>query len=464
MEDKRVTNTAKFILNVWNIGLFALVWFGFYNDYAFETYRMYGGIVSTVVYVFIYTSLCNLYKAHRIASSEIGETVFSQVLSFGITDLILYVECCLVHNRYVSILPGAGIAFLQIVGTALIVTFAKQYLMKYVPPKKTVIIYGIEIGPQEAESFKKRLLKKYCHLFDVTAILCEDPAMDMSAIELMEYDVAILYELSSDIRGKYISYFVEHKKAFYVSPRVEDIMFQGCVPKHLLDTPLMKYDYKYENKRGYYLKRTMDIVFSLLILVVLSPVLLLIALLIKIEDGGPVFFKQKRCTKDARVFEILKFRSMIVDAEKNGVTPCTEKDDRITKVGRIIRKTRLDEIPQFINILKGDMSIVGPRPERVEHVQQYIKEVPEFAYRMKVLGGLTGYAQIYGKYNTSAYDKLRLDLLYIENQSLTQDLKLMLLTVITVFTPESTEGFEEEKSQEMLEKAKKQIGLSVVGK
>jgi len=241
-------------------------------------------------------------------------------------------------------------------------------------------------------------------------------------------------------------------------------MFQGCTPKHLLDTPLMKYEYKYENKSSNILKRVTDIVFSVLILTILSPVLLLIALLIKIEDGGPVFFKQARCTKDARVFDILKFRSMIVDAEKDGVTPCTDGDSRITKVGRIIRKTRLDEMPQFFNVLKGDMSIVGPRPERVEHVLQYMKEVPEFAYRMKVLGGLTGYAQIYGKYNTSAYDKLRLDLLYIENQCFTLDLKLIMLTVRTMFTPESTEGFDEEKSQEMLEKAKNPIGLGVVGK
>ena len=461
MENKRVTNGAKFILNVWNIGLFAAVWFAFYNHYTFDTYKVNGALITTLIFAIIYTSLCNLYKAHRIASSEIGETVFSQVLSFGIADLILYVECCLVYNRYVNILPGVATALLQIIGTACIVTLTKQYLMKHVPPKKTVIIHGKNVDEKEAEAFEKRLLRKYSHLFAVSEIVCENADANMEKSDVMGYDAAILYELSSDVRGKYISFLVENKKTFYASPRVEDIMIQGCVPKHLLDTPLMKYDYKYENKRSYYTKRVLDIVLSLFILVLFSPVLLLIALLIKIEDGGPVFFKQARCTKDARVFDILKFRSMVVDAEKYGVTPCTDKDDRITKVGRIIRKTRLDEMPQFINILKGDMSIVGPRPERVEHVAQYTKEVPEFAYRMKVLGGLTGYAQIYGKYNTSAYDKLRLDLLYIENQSFVLDLKLILLTIRTVFTPESTEGFEEEKSKEMLEKAKNQIELSV---
>lgn len=462
MENKRVTNGAKFILNVWNVGLFAGVWFLFYNSYTFDTHRLNGGLITVLIYMFIYTSLCNLYKAHRIASSEIGETVFSQVLSFGIADLILYVECCLVYNKYVSILPGSITVLLQIIGTACIVTWTKQYLIKHVPAKKTIIIYGKEITMEEAEEFKERLLKKYSHLFSISDIVCENPEVNLETNEIRGYDVAILYELSGDIRGSYIRYLVENRKTFYMSPRVEDIMLQGCVPKHLLDTPLMKYDYKYENKRSYYAKRLLDVILSLFVLVLFSPVLLLIALLIKIEDGGPVFFKQARCTKDARVFDILKFRSMVVDAEKYGVTPCTDGDSRITKVGRIIRKTRLDEMPQFINILKGDMSIVGPRPERVEHVTQYTKEVPEFAYRMKVLGGLTGYAQIYGKYNTSAYDKLRLDLLYIENQSLTLDLKLILLTVRTVFTPESTEGFEEEKSKEMLEKAKGTVIREIV--
>ena len=461
VENKRVTNGAKCILNIWNIGLFAVVWVLYYNNYAFDTYRMSGILFSILTFSIIYAALCSLYKAYRIASSEIGETVFSQVLSFGIADLILYVECCLIHNRYVSFLPGAGTALLQIIGTACIVMWTKQYLIKHVPPKKTLLIYGKDISEQEVEAFKQRILKRYNHLFYFSQVLCEDEKIKLEYNEVMGYDVAILYELSCGIRNKYISYLVENKKTFYVSPRVEDIMIQGCVPRHLLDTPLMKYEYKYENQRGYLLKRALDITFSLFMLVLLSPILLLVALLIKIEDGGPVFFKQARCTKDARIFEILKFRSMVVDAEKNGVTPCTDGDARITKVGRFIRKTRLDEVPQFINILKGDMSIVGPRPERVEHVKEYIKEVPEFAYRMKVLGGLTGYAQIYGKYNTSAYDKLRLDLLYIENQSFTLDLKLILLTIRTVFTPESTEGFDEGKSQEMLEKAKGQIGLSV---
>ena len=176
---------------------------------------------------------------------------------------------------------------------------------------------------------------------------------------------------------------------------------------------------------------------------VLSPVFLITAIAIKAEDGGSVFFRQKRVTRDGRIFTILKFRSMHEDAEKYGAQLTVDNDPRITKVGHFIRRCRIDELPQLINIIRGDMSIVGPRPERIENYELYEKEIPEFKYRTKVKAGLTGYAQVYGKYNTTAYDKLRLDLMYIENYSIILDIKLVLMTFRTLFQKESTQGFEE---------------------
>ena len=178
--------------------------------------------------------------------------------------------------------------------------------------------------------------------------------------------------------------------------------------------------------------------------------MLIIAIAIKVEDGGPVFYKQKRVTKGARVFDILKFRSMIVDAEKGGYDlsmRANGRDPRITKVGNVIRAIRVDELPQLLNILKGDMTIVGPRPERVENVEAYSHEMPEWHFREEVKAGLTGYAQIYGKYNTSAYDKLRLDLMYIENYSLLLDIRLIFQTVRILLSKESTEGFEKQEER-----------------
>ena len=207
----------------------------------------------------------------------------------------------------------------------------------------------------------------------------------------------------------------------------------------------------------------MDIVLSFLAIVVFAIPMAAVAVAIKLEDGGPVFFKQKRMTRGGREFDILKFRSMIVDAEKYaGAVLATENDPRITKVGRFIRATRLDEIPQILNILKGDMSVVGPRPERKVLADEIRKEVPEFDYRLKVRGGLTGYAQIYGKYNTSSYDKLRLDLMYIENYSLLLDIKLIILTLRIIFSKDSTEGIDvaaenQKKAEELLQEAEKEM-------
>ena len=189
------------------------------------------------------------------------------------------------------------------------------------------------------------------------------------------------------------------------------------------------------------IKRLLDIVLSLIAIIISSPFMLITAAAIKLYDGGKVFYKQTRLTKDGKEFEVIKFRSMIQDAEKDGVARLAKDgDDRITPVGKIIRMLRLDEIPQLFNILKGDMSFVGPRPERPEIAKQYEKVMPEFALRLQVKAGLTGYAQVYGKYNTPPYDKVQMDLMYVANQSIIEDLKLMLMTFKILFIPSSTEG------------------------
>ena len=461
MEKKHVTHMARNVLELWNIGVFPGAWMGCYNAFVFDTYWKLGGRITVFLFFTVYNMLCNLYKAFRIASSSMGDTIFSQVVSFGIADLLFYVECCLVWNRYVSIVPGLAAAAAQISGTALLVVCSKRYMMEHITPKGTLLIYGAETAKEEAEAFSGRILTKYAHLFDIRLTESEQKPWEELKADVDRYDTILLYELSNGKRSDLVTYCMQKQKVLYFTPRIFDIMLQGCSPRHLLDTPLMKYDYTYERYNEDRKKRIMDLLLSFTGLILLSPVLLATALAIKLEDNGPVFFKQKRCTKDARVFEILKFRSMVVDAEKYGVIPCGVKDPRITRVGRLIRATRIDELPQLINILRGEMSFVGPRPERVEHVEQYMKDVPEFAYRMRVKGGLTGYAQIFGKYNTSAYDKLRLDLMYIENQSFLLDLKLIMLTFRTVFQPESTEGFAEEKVRKINQKSKQRKTVSV---
>ena len=226
-------------------------------------------------------------------------------------------------------------------------------------------------------------------------------------------------------------------------PKISDVILVGSEELHVFDTPILltrEYSLSMEQR---FIKRSIDVICSLILLVITSPLMLLTALAIKLYDGGPVLYKQVRCTIGQREFYIMKFRSMRTDAEKDGVARLAQKnDDRITPIGKVIRKCRLDELPQLINILKGDMSIVGPRPERKCLAEEISKEIPEFCFRLKVRGGLTGYAQIYGKYNTSAYDKLRLDMMYIENYSPLLDIRLIILTLRIIFSKDSTEGID----------------------
>lgn len=440
MERKSITNATKVILGLWNIGLFSFVYFNFYVNFAFRMHRTIGGAISLLVYVILYVGFCNMYKAYAFASSKISEIVFSQTISFGLADLILYVETCLIARNYVNVWIGAAIVPFQIAGTIVISTMAKQVLISRIPPKSTLFVYGENVSSRMADIFRRNLLDRYDHMFCIDYIYDETEQNNIEKV-FDKVDCVLLYELSYEKRYEMIKKCLASKKIFYFSPGIEDILCQGCEPKHLLDTPLMKYGYQYQYSSKRFGKRLLDFLGALALVIVFSPFMLLTAIAVKLQDGGPVLFRQKRYTKDMKEFNIIKFRSMVVDAEKDGARPCEQNDDRITPVGKFIRASRLDELPQLFNILVGDMSFVGPRPERVEHVEKYSAELPEFKYRLCVKGGLTGYAQIYGKYNTSAYDKLRMDLMYIENQSLFLDLKLIMLTVKTMFEKESTEGF-----------------------
>ena len=247
------------------------------------------------------------------------------------------------------------------------------------------------------------------------------------------------------MRNDYLKFCFENSIRAYIAPKISDIIIRGADDIRLFDTPLLlcrNYGLDFEQRL---FKRTFDIVFSLVALVPALPFMLVSAIAIKLYDGGPVLYKQVRLTTNGRRFYVYKFRSMIVDAEKNGVPQlCTDEDSRITPVGRFLRKCRLDELPQLFNILKGDMSVVGPRPERPELTEQYKKEMPEFEFRLKVKAGLTGYAQVTGVYDTSPYDKLKMDLMYIENYSARMDLQIILMTLKTMLFPGKTNAETEE--------------------
>lgn len=268
----------------------------------------------------------------------------------------------------------------------------------------------------------------------------------MEAYETDECNAVVLGDISVEDRGPLLKFCYGKSIRVYVIPKITDVIMLGTEELHVFDSPiLLNREYSLTVEQRIF-KRTTDVICSLLLLVLASPIMLITAIAIKLYDGGPILYKQVRCTIHQQEFEIMKFRSMRTDAEKDGVARLAQKnDDRITPIGKFIRKCRIDELPQLINILRGDMSFIGPRPERPEIIRQYMEVMPEFAFRMKVKAGLAGFAQVYGKYNTTPYDKLKLDLTYIENYSVWMDLKLMMLTIKVLFWPDSTEGVETEQ-------------------
>jgi exopolysaccharide biosynthesis polyprenyl glycosylphosphotransferase len=277
--------------------------------------------------------------------------------------------------------------------------------------------------------------------YDVSAGIRFDVPQEKLISEMLKYDAILINDLPAEQEKTMLKLcFAMNKRVYYV-PKISDILVKSSGELNQFDSPLYYRRNMPMNSWERMWKRFFDLLFSALALLLLSPLLGVVALAIKLEDGGSVFFRQERCTIGGEIFSILKFRSMIEDADKAGeVHPAEDEDPRITKVGRFIRKFRIDELPQLINILKGDMSIVGPRPERLEHIEMYTKQIPEFCFREKVKGGLTGYAQVYGKYNTTPYDKLQMDLMYISRPSLIEDLKILFATLQIIFQRESTEG------------------------
>lgn len=428
------------------------IWFWKENYNAGIVFPFYykGYLLMGAFYVFFFWLFIYIYGGMGYGYLKNTNIIFSQILSLLCANILIYLETVLLSAKFVTVLPMLEMTAIQVV----IITaysFGMGRLFKALfPPHKITVLYE-EYDPTEMLRKVKTRQDRY-RIKDVVNVNREWSEL----LEIIENSEAIMvYDVHAALRNKIVKYCYEKGVRLYVTPKISDILIRSSENIHLFDTPLLLLRNNGLSFEDRLVKRILDIVVSLVVILVTSPIMLLIAIAIKLYDRGPVFFKQKRCTLDGKVFEIHKFRSMIVDAEKEGLSiPASEKDPRITPIGNIIRATRLDELPQIFDILWGNMSLVGPRPERIEHVEKYTKNIPEFAYRLKVKGGLTGYAQIFGKYNTSAYDKLKLDLMYIQNYSILLDLKLILMTIKIIFMKESTEGFDEKQIYEIQSREK----------
>lgn len=402
--------------------------------------KMWTTILLVAVFVALYVTYGRIYDSFYVSLLRISEMIYNQVIALLMSDLWMYVIISLTVGNPIIVLPIAATFVVQLIFSVIWCTTAHIWYFKKYPAKKTAIIYD-RWKDLEGLIGEYGLTKK----FDIRSTVPVQICIDEKFEPLDGIEVVFLCGIHSHERNQILKYCVDKNIMVYVLPRVGDIIMSGASRMHLFHLPFLRVG-RYEPAPEYLsLKRVFDIAASLFAMIVCAPIMLVTAAAIKIQDGGPVLYRQKRLTQNGRVFELLKFRSMRQDAEKDGIARLStgEYDSRITPVGRIIRRMRIDELPQLFNILAGDMSIVGPRPERPEIAQQYEQDLPEFSLRLQAKAGLTGYAQVYGKYNTTPYDKLQMDLMYIAHPSLLEDIRIIFATIKILFVPESTEGVPE---------------------
>lgn len=429
--------------------IYYFVWRTYYRMDNFPPYFGRGKFVLAGVYVILTFVIFYMCDSFQFGHLKLIDVVVSQWIAMCIVNFVTYFQLCLIANHMLRPAP-----MFTLTGIDFIIVLISVYLFtaiyhRYYIPRNMVLIYSNDNAVNLKFKMDTRPDK-----YHITKIVNINQGFEVIRKEIDAHDAVIINDVPAQVRNDVMKYCYQNEVRTYVVPKISDIISRGANEITLFDTPLLLVKGTGLTLAERAVKRIFDLSLCFLALIPSIPIMLVVSLGIKIEDGGPIFYKQKRVTKDGKVFDILKFRSMVVDAEKDGKSiPATDYDPRITKVGRMIRATRVDELPQIFNIIKGDMSIVGPRPERVEHMEKYSREIPEFAYRTKVKGGLTGYAQIYGKYNTSAYDKIRLDLTYIENYSIFLDIKLILMTLRIMTRAESTEGFDKSKELEALKAA-----------
>ncbi len=420
--------------------IFACTWLFAYSESG-SNYFVRGNYTVIALYALMMYFFYKLYGGFKIGQLRIFEMLYSQILSVLCVNAITYLQLCLIGRwkLFTQMGPILKMTLIDIAVVILYVLVTRWIYVKLYPPRKLLVVYG-RYSPDNLI----RKLETRADKYTVQETVSIDEDIELIKSKIAKSQNVMLADIPADLRNELVKFCFRKNVRCYSVPKISDVMIRSSKEINLFDTALLLF----RNKGGIspemgFIKRFCDVLFSLVCIILSSPIMLIIALAIKLYDGGPVLFAQDRLTKDGKVFRLYKFRSMRVEKEDAEYQMTRKDDDRITPVGNIIRNIHFDELPQIFNILKGDMSFVGPRPECPEIAEQYTKIVPEFGFRLKVKAGLTGLAQVYGKYNTTPYDKLKLDIEYIENYSIWLDFKLVLLTFKILFEKENTEGLEE---------------------
>lgn len=417
--------------------LYAVAWSGYYNKAILQApfYRR-GNWMMILIYGILLAFFMNTYGGFKIGYLKNGNLIYSQIMAVLFTNLVTYLQVAVIDRRLVNpayLLPVTGLELIFIVVWTMI--FQMIYRNMF-PPRRMLFIEGDRKDYHLMDKINAREDK-----YQICEVVSYKKNLETIKKKMELYDAVVIGDMPSHERNLLLKYCYISGIRSYSVPKISDVLLRSSDELNLFDTPLLLSRNMGLSVDQEWMKRAEDLLIATLMLLVFSPIFVLAAVGIKCTDRGPVFYKQERLTKDGKHFMIYKFRTMVVDAEKmSGPVLASERDPRILPIGKILRATRMDELPQILNILKGEMSLVGPRPERPELAAEIEREIPEFRYRLKVKAGLTGFAQVYGKYNTNSYDKLKLDLMYIRKYSLMLDLKLILMTPKIMFLKESTEG------------------------
>ncbi|MBR6572879.1 MAG: sugar transferase [Clostridia bacterium] len=408
------------------------------NHYPKALFSKNGNYVVVLSYLIFLIAFIQLYGGFRFGVYRLHEIIYDLSLATIFSNFVMFLELCLIARELLFPVPLIFCTFFQIVLIFLCSYCANVIYFRLYPALKMLVVFG-----EDKEGFA--LIDKFTKIPERFKIekgfSVEGKTPEEIEKQIDKYDAVLITDFDKSIKDSVLRYCYTKRKRTYILPSSTDVVISTADPIQVFDTPVLLCHNRGITLEQAAIKRFFDILLSTIGLIVTSPIFLLVPLFIKLEDKGPVFYKQNRVTKDGKIFNIYKFRSMIVDADKNGARKAENDDDRITKTGKIIRPLRIDELPQLLNIFFGDMSLVGPRPERLQNVYDYTNLYPDFDLRHRVKAGLTGYAQVYGKYNTAPADKLKMDLMYIEKYSLILDMKLIAITLKILFLRESTQGF-----------------------
>ena len=431
-----LTNTLLILFHVF---LFSWIWYKQYHLGLLVPYEGRGNEGIILLFTFLLLLFNQVFGGLKLGYYKLLESIVARNLGLCVAYFLMYFIVSLLSYRMVSPL---FMLFAFIAGVFFNVGWT--YLTNFIyyriyPPRKMLLIYGDSSIDEIYSKISSRSEK-----YEIVKRMNYKAGEDTLKKEIRKHEAVILHDLSASLRNHLMKYCYEQSIRVYVTPKLYDILIRGADEMNLFDTPFLLMRNRGLTTFQAFIKRAMDLLFSIACLILILPLMLLIALVLKCFEKGPVFYRQTRLTLDGKEFQILKFRSMYPEAEKDVVRLTSQADERITPIGRVLRRTHLDELPQLFNIIKGEMSFVGPRPERPEIAAVYTKYIPEFSYRLKMKAGLTGYAQVYGKYNSTPYDKLKLDLMYIQNYSILLDIRLLLLTGKTLFIPDHTEGIRSE--------------------